>query len=268
MVDDKIKNNLTLEQLLSKILDLIPSKVFAKNKDAQWLYANNLLLKDIKMSLTELKGKSDFELWPKELAEKYGVDDRRIMKSGKIEEYDEIYNVEGQESIVHTIKFPIKSDDGTSIGVGGIFTDVTKVKKMEERINQQAKEILENATPVIQIINGIIIAPIIGTLDSTRTQQIMEKLLNSIVDTHSTVALLDITGVPIIDTATAANLIETITAVKLLGAQVIVTGIRPVIAQTMVHLGVDLSNFLTYSSLENGLKKALEYVDMKICPKD
>ncbi|WP_257790609.1 STAS domain-containing protein [Mariprofundus aestuarium] len=110
----------------------------------------------------------------------------------------------------------------------------------------------------------MVAAPIIGTLDSHRTQLFMERLLESIVETRSPVALVDITGVSAIDTATAQHLIDTINAVKLLGAEVIITGVSPSIAQTLVHLGIDLSGIYTRSSLADGLKQALEMLNKSV----
>lgn len=258
------KNPLAEEEIMKIILNTMPAKSFAKDKDSIWLFADEKMAYDLGLSADKMKGKSDFDLFPKELAEKYSGDDKRIMNKGKIETLEERYDIQGGETLVRTVKIPIKDENANVIGICGYFQDITKEKQMEDRIKALAKEILETSTPVIQLFEGILIAPIIGTLDSSRTQQIMERILNSIVDTRSSVAILDITGVSTVDTATASNLIETITAVKLLGAQVIVTGIRPVIAQTMVHLGVNLSNFMTFSSLENGIKVALDLIGLKI----
>lgn len=134
----------------------------------------------------------------------------------------------------------------------------------DEVISRQSEEIMEMSTPVIQIWDGVVAAPIIGTLDSGRTQQFMERLLEKIVETNSPVALVDITGVPQIDTATAQHLIDTINAVKLLGSQVIITGVRPVIAQTLVHLGIDLTDIITRPSMAAGLKVALDKLSIKV----
>lgn len=138
------------------------------------------------------------------------------------------------------------------------------VHATDEVISRQTEEILEMSTPVIQIWEGIVAAPIIGMLDSSRTQQFMERLLEKIVETNSPVALIDITGVPQIDTATAQHLIDTINAVKLLGSQVIITGVRPVIAQTLVHLGIDLSGIITRPTMASGLKVALDKLSIKV----
>jgi PAS domain S-box-containing protein len=145
--------------------------------------------------------------------------------------------------------------------------DITERKRAEEIVSRQSKEILEIATPVLQVWERIVAAPLIGTLDSMRTQQLMEQLLQRIVETNSLVALIDVTGVPAIDTLTAQHLIETISAVRLLGAQVVLTGIRPAIAQTLVHLGIDLSNVNTCSSLSTGLGYALDLLKMQVVHK-
>jgi anti-anti-sigma regulatory factor len=120
---------------------------------------------------------------------------------------------------------------------------------------------------VIQVWDGVVIAPLIGILDSQRTQNFMERFLGGIVETGSQVALLDITGVPNVDTQTGQHLIEAITAAKLLGTQVILTGVRPLIAQTLVHLGIDLSDFETCSSLKSGLKAAFNTLGFQISQK-
>lgn len=132
-----------------------------------------------------------------------------------------------------------------------------ELQKQSEIVSRQAQEILEISTPVIQLWKGVLVTPLIGTLDSERTQRFMERLLQRIVDTDSETVLIDITGVPAIDTATAQHLIDTITAVKLLGAQVILTGVRPAIAQTLIHLGIDLTGLRTSSSLAVGLQMAI-----------
>ncbi len=132
------------------------------------------------------------------------------------------------------------------------------IHAVEDVISKQTEEILEMSTPVIQVWEGVVATPIIGTLDSQRAQQFMEHLLEKIVESKSPIALIDITGVPQIDTATAQHLIDTINAVKLLGSKVIITGIRPAIAQTLVHLGINLQGIITKPSMSAGLKVALE----------
>jgi anti-anti-sigma factor len=142
--------------------------------------------------------------------------------------------------------------------------EVAERKRAEEIIKLQTQEILEVSTPVIQIWEGIVSVPLIGTLDSMRAEQLMEQLLHKIVETGSTVALLDVTGVPAIDSKTARHLLETISAVRLLGAEVVLTGIRPAIARTLAQLGVDLSSVNTRSSFSAGLKYALTLLKLQV----
>jgi rsbT co-antagonist protein RsbR len=123
----------------------------------------------------------------------------------------------------------------------GLWATESYQKAREEVISRQQEELLELSTPVAKLWEGILALPIIGTLDSARTQVMMESLLQKIVETGSEVAIIDITGVPTVDTLTAQHLLKTVTAARLMGADCIISGIRPQIAQTIVYLGVDLA---------------------------
>jgi rsbT co-antagonist protein RsbR len=139
----------------------------------------------------------------------------------------------------------------------GLFTTEVFQKSREEIIARQQQEMLELSTPVIQLWEGILALPLIGTLDSNRTQIIMETLLQKIVDTGSAIAVIDITGVPMVDTMVAQHLMKTVAAARLMGAEVLISGIRPQIAQTMVHLGVALGDITTKASLAGAFATAL-----------
>jgi len=140
----------------------------------------------------------------------------------------------------------------------GLMTIDSFLKTKEQMIAQQAEEMLELSTPVVKLWQGIVAIPLIGTLDSNRTQVVMESLLSTIVATNSKVAIIDITGVPAVDTLVAQHLLKTITAAKLMGAECILSGIRPQIAQTIVHLGINLSEVITKASLADALAVALQ----------
>lgn len=140
----------------------------------------------------------------------------------------------------------------------------TFIKGREEVILRQTDEISEISTPVIRVWDSILALPIIGTLDSARTQVVMENLLQAIVDTESTIAILDISGVPAVDSLVAQHLIKTVSATRLMGAECIISGIRPEIAQTVVHLGIDLSNIITKSTLANALKTAFAMLQLDV----
>ena len=127
----------------------------------------------------------------------------------------------------------------------------------EEIIARQQAELLELSTPVIKLWEGVLAVPMIGTLDSNRTQLVMEALLQKIVETESSLAIIDITGVPTVDTLVAQHLLKTVTAIRLMGADCIISGIRPQIAQTIVHLGIDLQGVTTKATLADALALAL-----------
>jgi rsbT co-antagonist protein RsbR len=140
----------------------------------------------------------------------------------------------------------------------GLFTFEIYQKAREEVINRQQQEMLELSTPVVTIWDGILALPMIGTLDSARTQIVMETLLQKIVETGSSIAIIDITGVPTVDTLTAQHLLKTVTAARLMGAECLISGIRPQIAQTIVHLGVDLGDVTTKATMADALAIAFE----------
>src|SRR5436190_13428106 len=140
----------------------------------------------------------------------------------------------------------------------GLFTTEVHQAAREELIRRQGEEMLELSTPVIQLWDGILALPLIGTLDSSRTQIVMEALLQQVVATRSPIAILDITGVPTVDTLTAQHLLKAVAATRLMGAECIISGIRPQIAQTIVHLGVNLGDVVTKASLADAFRVALK----------
>jgi rsbT co-antagonist protein RsbR len=140
----------------------------------------------------------------------------------------------------------------------GYWTTEVYLKAREEIIMRQQHEMLELSTPVVKLWDGVLALPMIGTLDSNRTQIVMETLLQQIVDTGSELAIIDITGVPTVDTLVAQHLLKTVAAARLMGADCIISGIRPQIAQTIVHLGVDLSAVTTKATLADAFRLALQ----------
>jgi PAS domain S-box-containing protein len=185
-----------------------------------------------------------------------------VRAEGRFEDEGWRVRKNGSRFWANVIITALRDKDGQLRGFGKVTRDLTERRAAEEKLKKQAQEIMEMATvPVVQVWQGILLVPLIGMLDSVRSQQLMERLLHRVTETGSPIALLDITGVPVIDTQTAQHLIETISAVRLLGADVVLTGVRPVIAQTLVHLGIDLSNVTTRASLAAGLRRALEMLE-------
>jgi len=146
----------------------------------------------------------------------------------------------------------------------GLHTVKAYERSREEIINRQQEELLELSTPVIKLWEGVLALPMIGTLDSARTQIVMESLLQKIVETGAEIAIIDITGVPTVDTVVAQHLLKTVTAIRLMGADAIISGIRPQIAQTIVHLGVDLHGVITKANLADALAVALRQTGFSV----
>jgi rsbT co-antagonist protein RsbR len=140
----------------------------------------------------------------------------------------------------------------------GLYTTEIHQQSREEVIRRQQEELLELSTPVVQIWEGILALPLIGTLDSARTSVMMETLLQTIVETRSELAIIDITGVPTVDTLVAQHLLKTVAAARLMGADCLISGIRPQIAQTIVHLQIDLREVTTKATLAEALRFALK----------
>lgn len=139
----------------------------------------------------------------------------------------------------------------------GLFTFETFAAAREAIIAEQSEQLLELSTPVVKLWEGIVAVPLVGTLDSARTQVVMEKLLNTLVDTGSEHAIIDITGVPAVDTQVAQHLLKTVVAARLMGAECTISGIRPQIAQTIVALGIEFGDIRTRASLADALVDAL-----------
>ena len=150
----------------------------------------------------------------------------------------------------------------------GLMTIESYQRTREEVIRRQQEELIELSTPVIKLWEGAVAVPLIGTLDSARTQIVMESLLERIVQTDATIAIIDITGVPTVDTLVAQHLLKTVAAARLMGADCIISGIRPQIAQTIVHLGLDLSEVTTKATLADAFLAALDQLGQRVVRMD
>ncbi|HEX3934437.1 MAG TPA: STAS domain-containing protein, partial [Puia sp.] len=179
-----------------------------------------------------------------------------------------------KEAFLQLLRQEIKNDPAAlfeeSIRLGRLMDHFvinsfeTFIKGREEVILRQTDEISEISTPVIRLWDGILALPIIGTLDSSRTQIIMEALLNEIVATGCSIAILDISGVPAVDSLVAQHLIKTVSATRLMGAECIISGIRPEIAQTIVHLGINLSDIITKATLASALQYSFQSLSLHV----
>lgn len=148
----------------------------------------------------------------------------------------------------------------------GLYTTEVFQTSREEIISRQQQELLELSTPVTRLWEGVLAVPLVGTLDSARTQVVMESLLEEIVRSGASIAVMDITGVPTVDTLVAQHLLKTVAAARLMGAECVISGIRPQIAQTIVHLGVDLGDVVTKATLADAFRHALDRVGQQVVP--
>jgi rsbT co-antagonist protein RsbR len=188
--------------------------------------------------------------------------------TGRFEDEDWRVRKDGTRFWANVVLTALRDPEGHLIGFGKLTRDLTERKRSEELVTRQAQEILEVSTPVVQVWQGVVVAPLIGLLDDRRAEQLMGHLLQAVEKTRAAVALVDITGVPMMDTQTAQHLITMVTAVRLLGAQVVVTGIQPALAQTLVHLGIDLSHMVTRPSLAGGLHVAFDLLGLEVSRKN
>ncbi|MCQ8192019.1 STAS domain-containing protein [Streptomyces rugosispiralis] len=147
------------------------------------------------------------------------------------------------------------------LDVAGALSFETYVEGREEIIRRQSQQLMEQSTPVVRLWRQVLAVPLIGTLDTARTQVVMENLLQAIQDHEALVAIVDITGVPTVDTAVAQHLMQTVNAVRLMGADCVISGVRPSIAQTIAQLGIDLSTILTRGTLADALAAAIKLID-------
>ncbi|AUX40347.1 hypothetical protein SOCE26_017470 [Sorangium cellulosum] len=245
------------------LLDLIPQSIFRSDLDGRCVYANSALLASVGMSLEQLLGKTPFELYPRELAEKYRQDDAHLLKTGEAFETIEEHRVRttGETIYVKVIKAPVRDLRGEIVGIQGIFWDVTSentARRLSEERRAHEEAVRELSTPLIPIADKVVVMPLIGTIDTNRANQVLETLLDGVVARQASVAILDITGVRDVDSGVADSLVRAARAVGLVGAQVVLTGINPSVAQTLVDLGVDLGSIVTSGTLQSGIRYALQ----------
>lgn len=224
-----------------------------------------------------LLGYSEEEVVGQHFSMFYGKDDRdrqfpdyelrEATRTGRFEGTGFRIRKDGTKIWVDIIIAPLRDREGKPAGFAKVVRDASERKKSEELIDRQQRELIALSTPVMQLWSGVLALPIVGSLDSTRSQIIMERLLSGLTSTGCTVAILDISGVPTVDTEVANRLMKTIAAAKLMGAECIISGIRPEIAQTMVHLGIDLTNIATRSSMARALEEALSRMNLQVAPR-
>jgi rsbT co-antagonist protein RsbR len=246
---------------LHSVIDALPYAIYWKDQNLVYRGCNQRFADDIGIdSPSSLIGKTDADLpWqPQEVAAFQAVD-RRVMANDAVEQDSDetVIHADGTQEWFETYKIPLHDQSSRVAGVLATYINITERKRAEATVLAQTALLQELSTPVIPLNDQIVVMPLVGSIDTQRAQQVLETLLMSIAEAHAQVAIIDITGVPMVDTQVANALIRAAQAVQLLGAQVVLTGIRPEVAQTMVGLGVELRGITTRSSLHSGLSYAL-----------
>jgi PAS domain S-box-containing protein len=250
---------------LHAILDNCPGSIYVKDTAGLYLLVNRVFEEWFGWNRADVLGKTDYNLVTNEIADQWRANDQRVLASETPVKDEETALFGGEQRTFFSIKFPLWDSEGTAYATCGITTDITDRKRAEEERTQLQEEIIrvqaatlaELSTPLIPITENIVVMPLIGTMDSQRAQQMLSTLLSGVSQQRASCVILDITGIPIVDTAVANILVNATQSLRLLGAETIITGIRPEVAQTLVGLGLDLSGMTTAGSLRNGIALAL-----------
>lgn len=271
VIDDLMESSAKLaaeRSTLRTIIDSLPDLIYVKDGDGRFEVANQAVARTLGLPNPEaLIGKTDAELFPGELVAQYDVDERAVLTTGiaLIDKEEPLQQADGTSGWILTTKVPLRDAQGQTIGLVGRGQDITERKRaeaererlQEELIQAQAVALQELSTPLIPISDTVLVMPLIGRIDTRRASQILETLLTGVQQQQADLAIIDITGVNVVDTQVAQALIQAARAVKLLGAQVVLTGLRPEVAQTLVSLGVDLSDIVTRGTLQSGIAYGL-----------
>jgi PAS domain S-box-containing protein len=262
--------------LLQGIIDNTPSSIFVKNIEGRFLLVNRRAASFLQHTPDQLIGKTDYELFPPKIVERWRTNDRPILESGKSVQIEVVMHQDDGLHTYITTRFPFYDAQGLVYAIGGISTDITERAQtqaaqalMQIQLEDAQQQAMQNVTtPIIPIADHIVTMPLVGTLDAVRAQQAMQTLLEGITTYHAKIAVLDITGLSVVDSEVTQALTRIAQAVRLLGAQVVLTGIQPHVAEMLVYLGVDLSGVITRSTLQEGVTYALhQYAGTPVSPR-
>ncbi|KYF79669.1 anti-anti-sigma factor, partial [Sorangium cellulosum] len=270
-MSDRLRREQTVHgryQMLLQLVDNARSSIFVKDIAGRYVFANRAYAQSLQKHVIELIGAGDLEsAFPPEVAELLAAKEREVIASGQVMQFEEVLPSGDAPLHFFTVKFPIHDERGEPIGLGGIVTEITSLRRAEaERaalqetiIAAQQAALRELSTPLIPLADRVVAMPLVGAIDGARAELIMETLLAGISSQRAHTAILDITGVRAVDTLVANALTRTARAAQLLGTRVVLTGVRPEVAQTLVTLGVDLAGITTLSTLQSGIAYALRH---------
>jgi len=242
------------------LLRAIPDLMFLFSFDGIYLEIKADSQSELVAATDQLRNRCVTDILPPELAATVLHAIRQTLETQAVQQFeyqimlaDGLQTFEARTAAVNDHQVMMLARDITS----RVRAEQERLALQEQIIAQQEAILRELGTPIVPISDGVVAMPLIGSINNTRAQQVIETLLQGVINGHATIAILDITGVPVVDTYVANTLIRAAQAVQLLGARMILTGIKPEVAQTLVGLGVDLSGFLTLATLQNGIAYAL-----------
>jgi anti-anti-sigma factor len=253
------------QRILRGLVDNSPDVIYVKSPESRLMLLNQPYARVIGRPLEELVGKREDEIFPPELVAGWREGDREIFVSGQAQRQASTFYIDGQPREFMTVQFPLYGDDQRPYAICGISTDVTDLREAERERESLQEQIIagqraalrELSTPLIPIAEGVVVMPLVGSMDSVRAGQVMETLLEGVSEHRASIVILDITGLPVVDSQVANVLLQAAQAARLLGAEVVLTGIRPEVAQTLVGIGADLSGLATPGTLQAGVAAAL-----------
>ncbi|WP_284720229.1 PAS domain-containing protein [Polyangium sorediatum] len=244
------------------LADELPLSLYHKDREGRCVWANAALLASVGSGLDEALGKTVFDYYPRALAEKYDADDRRVVETGvtlKDVEEHKAPTSEGSR-YVEVKKVAVRDAEGAVTGSMGIYWDVTGVRRaerLEEERQAQAATLRELGAPLLPLAERVLAMPLIGRIDGARAAQALDSLLHGVSERQAAVVLLDVTGVTAIDDDVVRLLVDAAGAVRLLGARVVLTGVKAAMAQAMIEMDARLEGIVTLSTMQAGVAWAL-----------
>lgn len=251
---------------LQEIIDNSPIVLFVKDLEGRFTLTNRVFDENLAHEKGFAVGKMDADILPPEVAASNVANDQAVLAANAPVEFEERIPQRDGLHIFWAVKFPLRDAQGKPYAVCGIASDVTALRRAEEEraafqaqiIEAQRAALRELSTPLLPIAPGVVLLPLVGAVDSSRAALVLEALLEGVVAHRAEVAILDITGVRTVDAEVASGIAQAAKATGLLGAQVILTGVRPAAARALVDLGVDMGDIVTLSSLQQGVAHAIK----------
>jgi PAS domain S-box len=261
------KENPALEangKLKAQILDQIPAFVLAIDKEFDILYANNFIAERANVDPGSIIGCKCYQVFHSECCKTEKCWMKQALESDKpvSSRGDVTLNNQPMPAMYYAV--PLKNETGETTGVVEIAVDITEQIQYENKLREQSSMIRQMSTPTIQLWDGVLVLPVVGVIDSMRAQYMMESVLNKILQTYAKVIILDIQGVAAMDTAVANHLIKITKAAKLMGCECILSGISPAVAQTIIHIGVEMSEVNTKTTLQDALLAAFSLLELEV----